>query len=594
MIPKRSVSDKVAQTKGTPNQPITSEELINQADYAIGLHCAGDVSGYRSFLSKNKITNKLKRAALFEKLRDLAYVDLDLSLRTRYARSVLAYIQSCLVLCEIESAIDVIQRKLATDPWLKTYSVIDKEAFLRTYAEILSEAGRADLSATILESLLNSGLVRKLPHSHLSHMLSCLGGAYLAIDNLDDAYVIAQDNYDEQRLTKNEYGLAISGTRLGIALLASNKPSDAISLFEASAAVFNGFDQRACAWAKLYCHVCALRLGDARTNHLDFAMDFYSKVNHSSKELLRLIQEAQTAGIGWCHDYDEILNKISDLVAKCEISSHYLDTAEDFCSAFIARPVFPGANAINHRVSRGEFRQNSILTSSFLKSLNDNAKNEYLDKITSTERFYERPFYNKLIRHLTDQRPDLVKKIVFPKLDRIRDTRDTFRVYYARLLEHHDFTKEADFLLDSVEDKTQFRYLNNKANILARQRSTLDDALYHYRMAVDATENDQEKSIAYHNQALAILRKNVKSKYEEAEAFCRLSLNLRLNEAFLAPAQTLLLLRIDKENQSSTADILAKCQEEFSLTSRQLRRIINEIKNRKKYVEAEKFLLNID
>lgn len=593
-VTQRTEQKKVVVTIDISNQPIDIKELIYQTDKAVRMHQEGDAAGYRDFLSKNKISNKLKRAAMFEALRDIAYVDLEISLKTRYARSVLNYIQSCLVLCEIESAINVVHRKLVSDPRLETYSPIDRAAFLRTYAELLNAAGWANLSVELLEILLNSGLVSKIPHAHLSHMMNSLSDSYLSIDNVIDAYDIAKDNYDEQCLTNNEYGVAISGTRLGIALLASSKADDAISLFEDSAAFFRGFDQRACAWAELYCHICALRLGEERTNHLKSAMSFYSSVNHSSNELLTLMKEAKIEGNGWQKDYDKILDRYEAQIAECIISDDYVSFAKDFCNAFKAMPIFPGANAINHRVSKGDFRQNSLLTNSFLRSLNKKGKSKYLNKIASTNRFYLSPFYNKLFRYLTYKRPDLVKEIIFPKLDEISLTTDSIRVFYARLLERHEFIKKANTLLESVEDKSQYRYLNNKANILARQLSTLNNALNYYMLAVDATEKDQEKSVAYNNHARAILQKKVKSKYEDAEKTCRLSLEHRLNERFFGPVQTLILLSIDKNNLSDTTTVLTEFQKEFCLTSGQLRKIINDINNKKKYIQAEKFLISLE
>lgn len=572
------------------NQETTPEYLIEQANTAINLYSEGDISSYRAFINETKITNKLKRAALFETLRDLVQVDLESSIKTRHARSVLSYIQACLVLFELEPAIKICHKKLSIDPTLDSYSPIDKADFLRSYAELLNSAGKASLATSILESFLNSGIVSKLPHNRLSHLLSSLGECYLSINNNEDAYSIALDNHDEQLLTKNTFGMAISGTRLGIALLANNNPKEAYPLFESSAIKFKGFDLRACAWAEMYTYICSLRLNDRKSQYLESAMKFYSAVNHASRELEILMREAQSAKTDWKEEYNVILNRISEILTKNEVNKRLLNSAENFCAALISGPTFPGANALNHKVSNGEFRQNSILTSSFIRNLNAASTSEYLTRIISTENFYLRPFYNKLIRSLTYRHPDLVEKVIFPVIKSISESNDSFRVYYSRILEYHGFIKEADVLLESIEDKKGFRYFNNKGNILAHQRTNLDKALKYYSLAVEATNSDQEKSIALHNQAFAILRKKFKSRYEEAEELCKLSIMHRQNDGFYAPLQTLLLLRIDKEDSLKTIKILTEFKKEYSLSHKQLTATINQIKNEKKYQEAEKFL----
>ncbi|MBL0056742.1 MAG: hypothetical protein IPP31_11295 [Chitinophagaceae bacterium] len=69
-------------------------DIYSQVNNAIRLHKEGKIIEYRLFIFKNKIINKLKRGAFFDRLRDLAYLDLSSSLKTRFATSVLNYTQS--------------------------------------------------------------------------------------------------------------------------------------------------------------------------------------------------------------------------------------------------------------------------------------------------------------------------------------------------------------------------------------------------------------------------------------------------------------------------------------------------------------------
>ena len=91
----------------TSNFENSTQSLRNEVDAAIKMHKEGNIAGYRSFVSKSQIINRLKRSAHFELLRELAEVDLAVSTKTRHARSILSYIQSCLVLYDLESAITV-------------------------------------------------------------------------------------------------------------------------------------------------------------------------------------------------------------------------------------------------------------------------------------------------------------------------------------------------------------------------------------------------------------------------------------------------------------------------------------------------------
>gem|GEM_PF-5953247 len=257
---KHFSNKKVDITENSSIDSTSGNDLLSQVNTAISLFKEGKIIEYRSFIFKYKIVNRLKRAAIFDRLKELAYLDIEPSLKTRYATSILNYVQSCLVLYELESGINIIHRKLKSDPILKTYNFLDKVEFLRTYAEILSALDKNELSISLVESILNDRLITNLPHNRLSHLQNTLGMLYLSTGKIEDAHELIKANYDEQQLTTNNYGKAISSTRLGIVLLDMNKEKDAIILFESAINFFKDFDIRACAWAQLYCHVTAIRL----------------------------------------------------------------------------------------------------------------------------------------------------------------------------------------------------------------------------------------------------------------------------------------------------------------------------------------------
>ncbi|MBL0056743.1 MAG: hypothetical protein IPP31_11300 [Chitinophagaceae bacterium] len=370
-----------------------------------------------------------------------------------------------------------------------------------------------------------------------------------------------------------------------------NKEKDALILFETAISFFKDFDLRACAWAQIYCHVSAIRLGDSRIDYFKSAMLFYSKHNYATKETLLLLKEIRSSGIGWNDIYNTVIDNFSASIDKSIINTGYFETAETLCNIITSKQNTKGANAVNNSVSLGEFRQTSMLTKSFLKSLNEDSKQEYLNKISCTDKFYLSPFYNNFIRYLANLRPEVIKKIIIPKLNDIASSRDTFRLFYARFLEKNGFYKESDFLLEKIEVKSQFRYFNNKANVISHNRNRIDEALRLYIEAINMADNDQERSIAYQNQALLILTRTIIERYYEAEAFCMRALELRLTESFWYPFQTIILLRIDKEPLDKTVETLIKCQNEYELSRGQLRSTVNEIMDRKKYAKADKYLL---
>jgi len=63
-------------------------------------------------------------------------------------------------------------------------------------------------------------------------------------------------------------------------------------------------------------------------------------------------------------------------------------------------------------------------------------------------------------------------------------------------------------------------------------KAQLDDALDWYNKAIKRTDEEQEKSIAYNNKALAILKMNSKSRYDAAEKWCYSSLHTLLTHHF--------------------------------------------------------------
>lgn len=565
---------------------------INLADYAIQMHKEGKIVEYRSFISKNKLSDKLKRIAAFEKLRDLAEVDLKTSLRTKEAKSILRYAQACYVLYDLEEAIDVIHKKLHSDPLLDTYSLRDQVGFIRIYAEILSELGQTELAISLLESVLLDGLIAKIPHSHFFHVMGTLSTLYFAVGNIEGAYDIAQDVYDEQRYTINRYGTAISGTRLGIILLEMNKAEEAITFFESAIEFFKSFDVRACAWSQVYYHICTIRLGYNKTENLKSAMEFYSQHCYLKKETIPPLNEIKNSGVGWDNSFDNVVQKFYEKVNSVRISPDKLQTAEDFCKTLAGRMPRDGANGLNSSVSNGDFSPTSMLSKTYIKSLNKDIENSYMDKIKNNDKFYLSPFLNYFVRTKFHKKVHLIKNIVIPKLSEISESKDTFRLFYADFLEYNQFINEAAVLIESVENKETFKYLNIKANIMSRS-GKIDLALEYYEKAVTSTTNNYEKAKAYHNQAFLIHKHAIVSRYEEAKKLCMLAIDYRPNHTFWYPVQTFALLQIRKESVGNTSSVLQDCHRTYQLSIAQLGKIVNEVEDSRKRQAAEKFFYEI-
>jgi len=577
---------------GGAEKRLNDNGLISLVDDLISLYRDGNVvEYYNRVCGHEKIPLALKRAGLHDQLIRLAEVDLETSYRSKEPFTILSYSQACIVLCDVRKAISVIHRKLNSDSNLSLYSIVDQAQFIRTYAEVLISAGRADLSVKLLENLLSSSIVKYIKHHTLSHVFSVLGIAYLEAEMIPKALDIAQQAYDEQCLTKNAYATAICAVRLGIVLVRRRQYPDANHLFEYAISVFHKLDDRAEAWAMLYAHVVSLRTGGSNINYLQAAMKYYICRDDSSKELLDLLLESKKYLYGWHSEFDPVIERMSVRIEESNLEQDMMLATESYCATLLARPVCSGANAIEQKVSLGGFRLNSVLTVSFIKNLNKAAKEKYLRVIMSNERYYLHTFYNRLVFDFTNGRRDKIEEIVLPVLNGIACSSDNIRLFYVKLLERNGFIKEADDLIETVGNKKQFKYLNNKGNILSHNQSSIETALLCYQSAIKSTKNDQLKSIAYHNMALMILRRRARARYNYAEECCLEAINYRQNDRFTSPEQTLLLLRIDKVPDVKIIEVIKDHQASYGLPLRLLRDTLNQIKSRSKYITARQYLI---
>ena len=63
------------------------------------------------------------------------------------------------------------------------------------------------------------------------------------------------------------------------------------------------------------------------------------------------------------------------------------------------------------------------------------------------------------------------------------------------------------------------------------------------------------------------------------------------NPSFWAPIKTLTLIRIDRSEAQETVKNLKESEEKYDLSKLQMRKIINEVGETKKYNEADKYFL---
>ncbi len=542
-----------------------------------------DAHSRKNYILYNKLLNrfslKLKMKGLHRELSQIC----ELDVYRRDADNVyptLTYSQCNLVTYNIKEAFNALNHWIENDPKLESLSPLGRLRFVITYSEILMSDGAYDLACNILDISLSYRSIEKTKFKDLCHALVALGRAHLGKGDIDSAFDLFEATLVEQNLTADTQGIAIAEMNIGIAHMVNENYGVAKRIFADAMEKFRGHDIRAFAWAQLNLAMAVSKAGGPEKIEVlvSLALDYYATHFECSRDYLANL-EFFTKLDGFNSSIENRIQseyaRVSYEINENRLSNDQLLSAERTISVFALQLGYSGrASARQRTVTGGGFKARSTIVKSFKESLDTDSAEKYLETITQKDNHFARPFYNDFLVEVCTRRKDLIQSLVIQETDNILKQTDSIKIFYAKFLESEDLLEVAEEILDAVQNKETYEYLNVRANIYShRGNKFFDETMDAYTRALDATAVDQYKAQVYNNLARLIHRHHKRSYYEKAIDYCKKSIELRATVRFWYPSVLMLALNIELANMGDIRDLVEEHRKKYGLKAHEAKEV---------------------
>lgn len=427
--------------------------------------------------------------------------------------------------------------------------------FCYRLADTVVQSNRPDLGYRLLNSVLGKLDQSKLELTSLSMAVSLMEWCK-STQGVKPNFERLHQMLSDAEMTGKPIAVGVQATRLGVEYFRDGAIPTSLELLERGISAFRGSDVRGLMWAlSSYCYaLCCSGQQMIARQKLPELIDLFERFELYGEDTFFQFQEFSVALKGdLLHDRCiAILDSAKDRAKRRELGPFDLEFF-DALEASLVETIGSEGEASQFGETEGLLGHVSKLevNSNLSRSLIENyLRTNPLDTISALfdqqgpVRMFSVPLYCRLVTECGLRLKDeaFTKGFVLPYLDLIEGGEDWVKLHYAIYFERMGDDKRSQSLLECVQNKSTFAYMNTAANCYTKSNPQL---AYDLNLsALKAAKTPARRSRILNNLCVQILRFGWVTSYDDARIFIDESISLK-PEHFYWPERTELALNIE-------------------------------------------------